>query len=192
MQQNLPASRPDNLRSLTPSIGRPCVPNSLRTAEDLITRKRNNWPAASSPMGGIVIRLFRIRDIIYKQSRVRIKKEFNLTRAEFEVIATLRTLEPPFRMTPTNLLQTLLITPGGITKVLNNLEARKLISRHKSEADGRSTAVQLTKPGIKLAEKVLPSVMEDYASFLAKGLDKKQIDEMALLLKSMLRALEPE
>lgn len=168
------------------------MPHSLRTAEDLIERKKKNWPAASSPLGGIVIRLFRARDIIYEHSRVKVKKEFKLTPAEFEVIATLRTLEPPFRMTPTNLRQALLITPGGITKVLNNLEARKLISRHKSTDDGRSTAVQLTNKGIKLAENVLPAVMEDYADLLVKGLDKTQLDELAVLLKSMLKALEPD
>lgn len=167
------------------------MPNSLRTAEDLIERKKKNWPAASSPIGGIVIRLFRVRDIIYEHSRIKIKSEFNLTPAEFEVIATLRTLEPPYRMTPTNLRQALLITPGGITKVLNNLAARDLISRHKSTDDGRSTAVQLTPSGIKMAEEVLPAVIEDYADLLTKGLDKGQINEMALLLKSMLKALEP-
>ena len=95
-------------------------------------------------------------------------------------------------MTPTNLRQALLITPGGITKVLNNLETRKLISRHKSTDDGRSTAVQLTNKGIKLAENVLPAVMEDYADLLVKGLDKTQLDELAVLLKSMLKALESD
>ena len=168
------------------------MPHSLRTAEDLIERKKKNWPAASSPLGGIVIRLFRARDIIYKHSRIKVKKEFNLTPAEFEVIATLRTLEPPFRMTPTNLRQALLITPGGITKVLNNLETRKLISRHKSADDGRSTAVQLSDKGIELAENVLPAVIDDYADLLAKGLDKTQLDELAMLLKSILKALESD
>ncbi|HIL95017.1 MAG TPA: MarR family transcriptional regulator, partial [Pseudomonadales bacterium] len=118
--------------------------------------------------------------------------EFNLTPAEFEVIATLRTLEPPYRLTPTDLRQALLITPGGITKVLNNLETRKLISRHKNNNDGRSTAVQLTKTGIELAEKVLPTVLDDYAEQLKKGLNKNELDQTAMLLKSLLRALEPE
>jgi DNA-binding MarR family transcriptional regulator len=167
------------------------MPKTLRTAEDLIVRKKKNWPAASSPIGGIVIRLFRVRDIIYEQSRVKVKTEFNLTPAEFEVIATLRTLEAPYRMTPTDLRLALLITPGGITKVLNNLESRKLISRHKSADDGRSTAVQLTKSGIRLAEKVLPRVLDDYTDLLTQGLNKEEIVEMALLLKSMLKALEP-
>lgn len=168
------------------------MPELLKTAEDLIERKKKNWPAASSSMAGIVIRLFRARDIIYNHSRVKVKKEFNLTPAEFEVIATLRTLNPPFRMTPTNLRQALLITPGGITKVINNLGARNLITRHKSEEDGRSTSVQLTDLGIQLAEQVLPAVTQEYVALLTKGLDKNQIGEMAILLKSMLKALEPK
>jgi|AP95_1055475.scaffolds.fasta_scaffold32507_2 DNA-binding MarR family transcriptional regulator len=167
------------------------VVKTIHTAEDLIERKKKNWPAASSPLGGIVIRLFRIRDIIYDHSRVKVKTEFNLTPAEFEVIATLRTLEAPYRLTPTDLRQALLITPGGITKVLNNLETRKLLSRHKNDNDGRSKAVQLTKAGINLAEKVLPAVMEGYAELLKKGLNKQQLGQTADLLKSLLRALEP-
>ncbi|MBT3989856.1 MAG: MarR family transcriptional regulator [Rhodospirillaceae bacterium] len=165
--------------------------DKINTAEDLIERKKVNWPAGSSPIGGLVIRLFRIRDIIYENSRIKVKREFDLTPAEFEVIATLRTLEPPFKLTPTELREATLITPGGITKVLNNLETRNLISRHKSANDKRSMSVKLTKKGITLAEKVLPAVLEDYGQQLSKGLNKKQIDETAILLKSLLRALEP-
>jgi DNA-binding MarR family transcriptional regulator len=95
-------------------------------------------------------------------------------------------------MTPTNLRQALLITPGGITKVINNLGERNLITRHKSEEDGRSTSVQLTDLGIQLAEQVLPAVTQEYVALLTKGLDKNQIGEMAILLKSMLKALEPK
>ena len=138
-----------------------------------------------------VIRLFRVRDIIYEESRRRIKQEYGLTRAEFEVIVTLRTVHPPYQLTPTQLQKSLLITPGGMTKVLHNLEDRKLISRSKDTVDGRSHTVRLTAAGVSLAERVLPYVIDGYAEQLTAGLTDKQVDQLSSLLKRLLAKLEP-
>ncbi len=161
------------------------------SAETLIERKRDTWPETSTPSVDAVIRLFRVRDIIYEESRQRVKKEFGLTRAEFEVIVTLRTVHPPYQLTPTQLQKSLLITPGGMTKVLHNLESRKLISRSRDTGDGRSLSVRLTQKGVALAEKVLPLVIEGYAEQLSEGLTVKQIEQLSSLLKRLLAALEP-
>lgn len=165
------------------------LPN--HTAEGLIDRKKATWPEASDPYADLVIRLFRIRDIVYENSRKKVKRNFKLTPAEFEVIATLRTLEPPYRLTPTELRKALLITPGGITKVLRNLESRRLISRRQSVNDGRSSVVQLTKQGIGLAESALPSVIEDYKEQISFGLDNTEMADVSDILQRLLGALEP-
>lgn len=162
------------------------------TAEALIARKRHNWPEASTPVGDLVVRLFRARDMIYEHSRARVKAEFGLTPAEFEVLVTLRTVEPPYRLMPTRLRRSLLITPGGITKVLKSLEARGLIARTRNEKDGRSRSVMLTRSGVRLAEKVLPMALAQYESQINKALSAQDVAQMSDLLRVLLLALEPE
>lgn len=161
------------------------------SAEALIARKRETWPETSTPLAEMMIRLYRVRDIIYENSRRRVKRDFGLTRAEFEVVVTLRTVPPPHRLTPTQLQKSLLITPGGISKVLNNLEARGLISRSRDTGDGRSRSVRLTAEGVALAETMLPKVIEDYRQQLSAGLDASQMRELSKLLRAALKGLEP-
>ena len=160
------------------------------SAEDVILRKRKNWPETCTPIADLMIRLYRVRDLVYEYSRRHVKQEFGLTRAEFEVVVTMRTVEAPYRLTPTQLQKALLITPGGITKVLHNLERRGLITRSRDSSDGRTRAVKLTPKGIELAEAVLPMVLEDCKQQLSLGLDAAQMRELSKLLRAALKGLE--
>jgi DNA-binding MarR family transcriptional regulator len=161
------------------------------SAEALIQRKKSTWPEASAPISDLMIRLYRVRDIIYDTSRRRVKREFHLTPAEYEVIVTLRTVAPPYRLTPTQLRKSLLISPGGITKVLNNLEERNLIARGRDSGDGRSRTVKLTAKGVELAETAVQDVFDNYREQFAAGLDAEQTRELNKLLRALLKALEP-
>jgi DNA-binding MarR family transcriptional regulator len=160
------------------------------TAQALIERKKRNWPETCTPAADLMIRLYRVRDIIHATSRRRVKREFGLTQAEYEVIVTLRTVEPPYCLTPTQLHRSFLITPGGVTKVLNNLQARGLITRSRLTADGRSRSVKLTPKGIALAEKMLPQVLEDYRQLLSAGLGAAEMRQLSKLLGAALKVLE--
>ncbi|WP_172292041.1 MarR family winged helix-turn-helix transcriptional regulator [Pseudoruegeria sp. HB172150] len=160
------------------------------TAEGLIRRKRSTWPAASTHAGNLVIRLFRMRDLIHDSSRREVKERFGLTRAEFEVVVTLRTLPPPHALTPTELRQSMLITPGGLTKVMRNLDANGLVRRRPSEHDRRSSLIELTEEGVALAEQVLPLALDNYARHIAQGLTPKESERLSELLAKALRSLE--
>ena len=160
------------------------------SAESLIQRKRSTWPEASNTAADIVVRLFRLRDLIHHESRRAVKERFGLTPAEFEVIVTLRTIPSPYAMTPTELRQSMLITPGGLTKVMNNLADRGLVERRPSVADRRSWLLQLTDSGISLAEIALPHALDVYARQIGAGLSSRDAAELSRLLKKSLQALE--
>ena len=61
----------------------------------------------------------------------RVFAEHGLNSGEFDVLATLRRGGDPYRLTPTELSEALMIlaTSGGMTKRLAALEARGLIGR---------------------------------------------------------------
>ncbi|MBI3891893.1 MAG: MarR family transcriptional regulator [Candidatus Wallbacteria bacterium] len=58
-------------------------------------------------------------------------------------------------MCQSELAAKLLVSPGNVTTVLDNLERRKLIRRERGE-DRRRFQIHLTGPGRKLIEKIFP------------------------------------
>lgn len=116
---------------------------------------------------------------------------FGLDRGEFDVIATLRRAGPPYRLTPTGLYSTLMISSGGLTHRLGRLERAGLIRREKSPHDGRSIYVALTDEGVKLAEEAFRSDMASEARFL-EHLTGEEREALAGLLRKLLACLERE
>jgi len=84
---------------------------------------------------------------------------FGIDRGEFDVLATLRRRGAPYRMTPTALYQSLLITSGSLTHRLKRLEAAGLIERRPSASDGRSLEVRLHPRGRRLVEQAIRADM---------------------------------
>src|SRR4051794_41629557 len=63
----------------------------------------------------------------------------------FDVLAALRRAGEPYRLTPTALMRTALVTSGAITQRLDRLEERGLITRERREGDSRAGADSLTE-----------------------------------------------
>ncbi|WP_029012598.1 MarR family winged helix-turn-helix transcriptional regulator [Niveispirillum irakense] len=83
---------------------------------------------------------------------------------EFDVLATLRRAGAPYRLTPTALADTAMISSGGMTGRLDRLEKAGLIERQPHPADRRGVMVCLTPAGLALMEKILePHVANEKA-----------------------------
>src|SRR5919106_4403552 len=78
-----------------------------------------------------------------------------LNGGEFDVLAALRRVGRPYRLTPTELSTALIVTSGGMTKRLKMLEGRGLVRRERDLHDGRSTTVSLTPQGKRLVDATL-------------------------------------
>ncbi|HEV2509625.1 MarR family transcriptional regulator [Bosea sp. (in: a-proteobacteria)] len=114
-----------------------------------------------------------------------------LDAGEFDVISTLRRSGAPWRLTPTELYRTLMISSGGLTARLNRLEAAGLIRRHAAEEDKRSLLVELTEAGHAKAEVAFREDMELEKRLLA-GLNTREQAELAALLRKLALSLESE
>lgn len=112
-----------------------------------------------------------------------------LDAGEFDVISTLLRSGEPWRLTPTALYQTLMISSGGLTARLNRLEAAGLIRRREAQEDRRSLLVELTEVGRAKAE---AAFREDMAleRRLLSGLDAAEQAELARLLTRLALSLE--
>ncbi|MBO1419892.1 MarR family winged helix-turn-helix transcriptional regulator [Streptomyces sp. FH025] len=108
-----------------------------------------------SPMEvfGRLKRLYRLVDAELNRTFA----EHGLDAASFDVLATLKRSGPPYRLTPTGLMQSAMVTSGAITQRLDRLEARGLVTRTRSDLDRRSRDVELTPEGHALIERALPA-----------------------------------
>ena len=72
---------------------------------------------------------------------------YGLERGEFDVLATLQRSGPPYRLSPTALYTSLVVSSGGLTHRLKKLESAGFVRRAPSPDDGRSMFVALTDSG---------------------------------------------
>ncbi|WP_170971840.1 MarR family winged helix-turn-helix transcriptional regulator [Rhodobacter sp. SY28-1] len=91
---------------------------------------------------------------------------YGLERGEFDVLATLQRSGPPYRLSPTVLYTSLMVSSGGLTHRLKRLEAAGLIRRIPSAEDRRSLIVELTDEGKKVTTAAFAEDMQLESSWL--------------------------
>ncbi len=111
-----------------------------------------------------------------------------LDAGEFDVLSTLRRSGEPYRLRPTELYQSLMISSGGLTDRLSRLQRAGLVTRVPSPDDARSLLVQLTPAGKAAAEDAFREDMQVEAQMLA-GLSPTERDDLAALLAKLALAL---
>lgn len=109
---------------------------------------------------------------------------FGLDAGEFDVLATLLRAGAPYRLRPTELFRSLLISSGGLTDRLGRLTKAGLITRRPTPDDARSLLVELTSKGREIAERAF---REDMA-LEAESLSVLSYTELQLL-EGLLRRL---
>jgi len=160
--------------------------------EDHVDRRRRQWavelPDLDTEPMAILGRAYRLSNLV-RPSIEATFAAFDLDRGEFDVIGTLRRSGPPYRLTPTELYTSLMISSGGLTHRLDRLEKAGLIRREKSPHDGRSQLVALTEAGITRAEQAFRRDMASEAEFL-QGLDGAERQALAALLRKLIASVE--
>lgn len=116
---------------------------------------------------------------------------FGLSGWEFDVLATLRRSGAPYRLAPTALFSTLMVTSGTMTHRLKGLEARGLVERHPNPADARSLLVQLTEAGLELIERALPAHVANEKRIMA-ALPPQDLAALDAALARLLAVLEAD
>jgi DNA-binding MarR family transcriptional regulator len=116
---------------------------------------------------------------------------YGFKEGEFDVLATLRRSGKPYRLTPTELYRSLLITSGAMTNRLARLESVGMVERIVDAQDKRSVQVSLTGKGKALLEEAVGTHTEVQNRLLAPlTLEQRQV--FAELLKTVLSILPGE
>lgn len=159
---------------------------------DHVDRLRAQWarelPDLDTEPMAILGRAFRLSNLV-RPSIEETFAAYGIDRGEFDVISTLRRSGPPYRLTPTEMYASLMISSGGLTHRLIRLEKAGLVIREKSPDDGRSVLVALTPKGRDLAEEAFRADMASEQEFL-KHLNRQDRDTLAALLRKLVGGIE--
>jgi DNA-binding MarR family transcriptional regulator len=161
---------------------------SGQDAVDLILEQwaRERPDLDCSPMG-VIGRISQLQREVHLAQRATFARH-GLDAPSFDVLAALRRAGPPYQLTPTALMRTALVTSGAITQRLDRLEERGLITRGRSDSDGRAVVVTLTDSGRGALDDALPDHLATEQALLA-GLSDADREQLTGLLRRMLVAL---
>jgi len=120
---------------------------------------------------------------------------YGVSWGEYLVLAALRRAGPPYRMNPTALFNSVILSSGAMTNRLDRLESMGLVERLPDPNDRRGRLVALTDAGRDLVDR---SVVDHLANEerLLEPLDAEEREQLAGLLRKMLlsdriQALDP-
>jgi DNA-binding MarR family transcriptional regulator len=160
----------------------------VEDAVDLILEQwaRERPDLDCSPMG-VIGRITQLQREVHLAQRATFARH-GLDAPSFDVLAALRRAGQPYQLTPTALMRTALVTSGAITQRLDRLEEKGLITRTRSDADGRAVVVTLTRAGREALDAALPDHLETERGMLA-GLSTAELDQLSGLLRRFLVSL---
>lgn len=152
--------------------------------ETILKLGKKNWPEAFDNLRPMILMIHRIHSHL-DDDLDQLITQFELQKADFGILMTLRRSGSPYCLSPTELYRSMLFSSGGLTKVLSRVTQAGLIERLENPEDGRSKLVKLTEPGRRLIEKIALTLHQQEYHRL-DGLTNDEKKQLGHILKKML------
>lgn len=114
--------------------------------------------------------------------------DIGLKTGEFDVLATLVRSGPPYKLTPTELYRTTMMSSGGMTARVDKLEKAGLVERCPHPDDRRALTVCLTPKGLNLIKGQMPDYIATQQKAVS-GLSEKEQQQLSDLLEKLIRSV---
>lgn len=151
--------------------------------DQLLSDWRRERPELDASAMAVVGRILHLGQLLEARASERLR-EAGINYTDLDVLATLRRSGAPYRLTPTALRKSVLLTSGAMTACLNRLEGRGLIVRRAEDGDRRSLAAELTTEGLRLIDKAIV-VRFEQAEEAVSGLTANERANLARLLRKL-------
>ncbi len=109
---------------------------------------------------------------------------FELTVADFDMLAALYREPPPRVLTIAALAEATSRTHGSVSVHAKSMSDRGLIKRLEASVDARLSPLQLTRKGVTLVEKIVPEIVAAQTEMLTE-LTRGERRELAMLLRKI-------
>lgn len=157
---------------------------------DVVQQKwRQERPALDVSAKGIVGRIIRLQAVMMDQVADLFSRH-GIQPGEYAVLCNLRIQGNPYQLSPKGIAQSVLLTSGGLSNLLERLENKKYIKRLPDPQDRRGVLVQLQA----LGKKIIDAAMTEHVQFeagLVSALNQSERATLENLLKKLLTNLEP-
>lgn len=127
------------------------------------------------------VRLTRAHSVLRRELEAEVLRPRGLTINDFEALVHLSRAEDN-RLRRVDLVNLLLLTPSGVTRLLEGLQESGLVQNRQCDGDARVTWAQLTDEGIETLECVAVNHAELLRSLFRDALDEDEVAQLAELL----------
>ena len=158
--------------------------DSLDAIDLLMEAWRGARPDLDPSPLGIVGRVIVLAQNLEKSVDAALAKH-KLSLGQFDILATLRRNSPKGGLTPTQLLESVMLSSGGMTARLDQLMKAGLIARSADATDRRKVVVDLTAKGRKLIDAATATRFEEARDSLPR-LKPTEMRELEGLLRKWL------
>jgi DNA-binding MarR family transcriptional regulator len=167
------------------------VDQAREVPEDGVDRIQQAWlrerPGTPVDSIGVITRIWRIAKLL-EEDRRRAMARLGLDAPTLDLLSTLRRAGPPYRLAPSEIARSALVSAGAISQRLTRAESQGLVRRRKDQADGRSVTVELTPDGHAVLERTVDELL-GHEETLLTGLTAARRDQLASLLRTLLADL---
>jgi DNA-binding MarR family transcriptional regulator len=139
----------------------------------------------------VFARLLRAHTTLRRQLEARLLADHGLTVNDFETLLHLAH-EPEGRLRRVDLAERLLLTPSGVTRLLEGLHACGLVEKGTCASDARVTYAVLTEPGRQRVEAAAIAHAEAVRELLGSRLDDAELATLGELLARLPGAAEAD
>lgn len=168
---------------------RPATPPLRDTVDRIVAEWAEQRP--DLPVGpiGVVTRVGRLRTR-FDEELSTLFARYDLSLADFTVLAALRRAGPPYQLPQSVLMSRLGLTSGTVSVRLTRLVGKGVVTREPSP-DARGAVVTLTDRGRELFDEVAPAHLAN-EDVLLSALTPAERDQLAGLLRKLLVGFEHE
>ncbi|WP_165943304.1 MarR family winged helix-turn-helix transcriptional regulator [Roseicella aquatilis] len=161
------------------------------TAEEILDRFAAHWPEAGGRWTvSLMVPLYRLHDLAMARMDA-VLRPLGLSTTAFDVLTALRCTPPPHELRPTEIAEALLLSSGGLTKVLHGLARAGLVERPgRGEADRRCRPARLTEAGRALVERAMEQVVATEAALLGRATTPDAAEPLAAGLRRLVAIME--
>jgi DNA-binding MarR family transcriptional regulator len=156
--------------------------------EDAIDRIVHQWnrerPQLDVSATHVLQRISRVF-MLQAASFAAIFDRYGITFGEFEVLAALLRSAPPYQMSPTRLIEAVVLSSGAMTNRIDRVEALGLVERLPDPSDRRGTLVALTRLGRETVDAAVVDHQENEERLLG-ALSATERGAIARLLRRLL------
>lgn len=157
-----------------------------RAAADFFDVLQSEWlaafPGKDVPCEPVMTRMTRLVQALERRVDAAFAP-FGITRGEVEVLCAVAR-SPGHRLLPKDILQKMVVSSGGLTARIDQLEKRGALVRKPNPEDRRSAILEATAEGIELALAAHLAHVRAERAFI-EGLSPEEQVALALLLKTL-------